>query len=68
MNLLRQSYAPQEVGQNGFLRMQPIVRLWEEHAAVTVGYRVGNLFAAVGRQAVHYQYVVILRSLQQPLH
>src|SRR5437868_901727 len=44
-------------GQNPFLRMQAIFGLVEHHRLRAVDHLVGDLFAAMGRQAMHEQRI-----------
>src|ERR1700689_4303407 len=44
---------PQAPGQNSLLRVQPVFGLVEYHGLRTVHHLVGDLFAAMCRQAVH---------------
>src|SRR4029450_11771118 len=47
--------ASQELQHDGLLRVQAILGLLQEGAALAVEHGVGDLLAAMGRQAVHHE-------------
>ena len=51
--------------QDRLLRMEPVVGLRKEDAAVAISDSVGYLLAAVGRQTVHHEDVPVFHTLYQ---
>ena len=45
--------------QNRLLRMQAIVRLWEDHRMRTIRHIIGQFVVAMRRQTVHDDHILI---------